>query len=125
MALYFTSVLNVEVNMAFANIGISCHVLLSAGKVNPGSHMRFVDTYLEDVSTVDITATVREFTCAIPVVGDHVVVWFLGANRYLSPFSICHSKFNLIVGHFSQFIDKNMAFVGINYPARLNFLQFS
>jgi len=89
---------------------------LSAGKVNPGSHMRFVDTYLEDVSTVDITATYVNLLGAIPVVGDHVVV-LVSCNRYFEPFSICTQKFNLLLGHFSQFIDKNMAFVGINYPA--------
>jgi len=89
---------------------------LSAGKVNPGSHMRFVDTYLEDVSTVDITATYVNLLGAIPVVGDHVVVWSR-ANRYFEPFSICHSKvqFNCW-GTLASFIDKNMAFVGINLP---------
>jgi len=86
--------------------------------------MRFVDTYLEDVSTVDITATYVNLLGAIPVVGDHVVVWSR-AIGYLSPFLFATQKFNLIVGHFSQFIDKNMAFVGINYPARLKLLQFS
>jgi len=85
--------------------------------------MRFVDTYLEDVSTVDITATYVNLLGAIPVVGDHVVVWSR-AIGILSPFLFATQKFNLIVGALSQFIDKNMAFVGINYPARLKLLQF-
>jgi len=35
---------------------------LSAGKVNPGSHMRFVDTYLEDVFNSRYYSYLREFT---------------------------------------------------------------
>jgi len=81
----------------FCEYSIFMSRLLSAGKVNPGSHMRFVDTYLEDVSTVDITATYVNLLGAIPVVGDHGVVWSR-AIGILSPFLFATQKFNLIVG---------------------------
>jgi len=64
--------------------------------------MRFVDTYLEDVFNSRYYSYYVEFTCAIPVVGDHVVVWSR-AIGILSPFLFATQKFNLIVGHFSQF----------------------
>jgi len=83
--------------MAFANIVYSCHVLSVPEKLIRDLICALVDTYLEDVSTVDITATYVNLLGAIPVVGDHVVVWSR-AIGILSPFLFATQKFNLIVG---------------------------
>jgi len=78
--------------------------------------MRFVDTYLEDVSTVRYYSYLREFYLALYLLSAITFVVWSRAIGILSPFLFATQKFNLIVGDFSQFIDKNMAFVGINYP---------
>jgi len=74
MALYFTSVLNVEVNMAFANIVYSCHVLSVPEKL-----IRDLICALSYIPRGCFNSRyysyLRELLGAIPVVGDHVVVW--------------------------------------------------
>jgi len=77
--------LNVEVNNGFCEYSI----FMSPSSPVPEKlirdlHMRFVDTYLEDVSTVDITATYVNLLGAIPAA--ITLSFVLVQSVFLSPF---------------------------------------